>query len=393
MPFQIVVLRTDWLVFLLVAVIAVTAVYVSRREHLRAPWKRVFQSPSGMAGLTVLAVFVLIGLADCLHFQARLDGKTPDGKAVYAPEVQSVLDVALAGLRASRERTYSAPLATHLYARETVELPDGRQAREFPRLKHAGTHLDDPGGDRVSDLAHRALAGTAFGVIAILVLATLVCAGIARNRECQLDEAWSALLRGETELPWRAVLATVAVLLLLAGTMFTLGQGYHVLGTGKVGEDVLYQALKSIRTALVIGTLTTLVMLPFAVLFGIAAGYFRGWVDDVIQYVYTTLHSIPGVLLIAASVLMTQVYIDTHPQLFPTAAERADLRLLFLCIILGVTTWTGLCRLLRGETLKVRELEYIQAAHAFGVSHARIIVRHILPNVMHIVLISVVAVS
>ena len=155
-------------------------------------------------------------------------------------------------------------------------------------------------------------------------------------------------------------------------------------------QDVLYLALKSIRTALVIGTLTTLIMLPFAVLLGIAAGYLRGWVDDVIQYIYTTLNSIPGVLLIAAAVLMMQVYIDSHPEQFPTAAERADLRLLFLCIILGVTTWTGLARLLRGEALKLRELEYIQAARAFGVRDSRIITRHILPNVIHIVLISLV---
>jgi peptide/nickel transport system permease protein len=66
------------------------------------------------------------------------------------------------------------------------------------------------------------------------------------------------------------------------------------------------------------------------------------------------------------------------------------MRLLFLCMILGVTSWTGLCRLLRGETLKLREVDYIQAAHAFGVGNLTIIVRHILPNVMHIVLIAVV---
>jgi peptide/nickel transport system permease protein len=186
------------------------------------------------------------------------------------------------------------------------------------------------------------------------------------------------------------MLITLACLLVLIGTAAALAAKYHVLGTSKVGEDVLYQALKSIRTALVIGTLTTLVMLPFAILLGIAAGYFKGWVDDVIQYVYTTLNSIPAVLLIAAAVLMMQVYVDTHPQLFPSGAERADLRLLFLCAILGVTSWTSLCRLLRGETLKIRELDYIQAAQAFGVSHLRIILRHILPNVMHIVLIAVV---
>jgi peptide/nickel transport system permease protein len=131
-------------------------------------------------------------------------------------------------------------------------------------------------------------------------------------------------------------------------------------------------------------------MLPLAVLLGIVAGYFRGWVDDVIQYLYTTLNSIPGVLLIAAAVLMMQVVIDTHPQWFSTAAERADLRLLALCFILGITSWTGLCRLLRGETLKLRELEYIQAAQAFGVSELAHHRRHILPNLMHIVIIALV---
>ena len=81
------------------------------------------------------------------------------------------------------------------------------------------------------------------------------------------------------------------------------------------------------------------------------AGFFRGWIDDLIQYFYTTLNSIPAVLLIAAAVLMIQVYMDSHPELFETVSARADLRLLFLCMILGITSWTGLCRLLRGETL------------------------------------------
>ena len=103
-------------------------------------------------------------------------------------------------------------------------------------------------------------------------------------------------------------------------------------------------------------------MLPFAILMGIVAGYARGWIDDVVQYVYTTLNSIPHVLLIAAAILMPQVYMANHPDLFETTVERADIRLLFLCIILGMTSWTGLCRLLRGEALKLREAEYIQAA-------------------------------
>ena len=67
-------------------------------------------------------------------------------------------------------------------------------------------------------------------------------------------------------------------------------------------------------------------------------------------------------LLIAACVLMVQVFLDKHPELFETGAERADLQLFLLCVILGLTGWATLCRLLRGETLKLRELEYVQAA-------------------------------
>jgi peptide/nickel transport system permease protein len=186
------------------------------------------------------------------------------------------------------------------------------------------------------------------------------------------------------------VLAAVWVLFLVFLPLACLANGYHVFGTDKVGQDVFYQVLKSIRTALVIGLVTTLVMLPLAVLLGIAAGYFGGWIDDAIQYVYTVLNAIPGVLLIAAAVLMMQGVIDRHPEWFATAAERADLRLLALCTILGMTSWTSLARLLRGETLKLRELEYIQAARAFGVGSGRILLRHILPNLLHIVIIALV---
>ncbi|MCD6056203.1 MAG: ABC-type dipeptide/oligopeptide/nickel transporter, permease component [Gammaproteobacteria bacterium] len=165
---------------------------------------------------------------------------------------------------------------------------------------------------------------------------------------------------------------------------------YHILGTDKIGQDVFYVSLKSIRTGIVIGILTTLVMLPFALFLGLIAGYFQGLADDIIQYIYTTLSSIPGVLLIAASVLSMHIFIEKNPLAFPNIAERADLRLLSLCVILGITSWTTLCRLLRAEALKLREMDYVQAALSVGVRKTRIIFRHILPNVMHIIMIVIV---
>jgi len=371
---QLVFLWTDRLVYFLIAVIVLTVCYVRRREHLHAPWRRVAQSASGMVGLALLLAFVAVGLLDSLHF-----------KQPRSVEVLSVLDVVLRPLRAHAEKTYSAPLAIRSYAMETVILPGGGEQRVFPRLIYGGAQLADVERDYTGDITRRIVLGAAAGLLAWGGLVWMFAAvrGEARSE-------WRRIWRGETTVPWRAIALALLPMALFSGVMVALTGGYHVFGTDKVGQDVLYEALKSIRTALVIGTLTTLLMVPFAIVFGIAAGYFGGWIDDAIQYVYTTLNSIPAVLLIAASILMMQVFIDRHAEWFATEAERADVRLLVLCAILGVTTWTGLCRLLRGETLKLRELDYIQAAHAFGVNTLRILTRHILPNAMHIVLINVV---
>lgn len=374
MPFLPVLLWTDVLLWLLVAATASYAIYCSRRPHLAAPWKRVFASRAAMVSLVVLACYLGVGLADSLHLRRALAATEGKAAAGHAGEVVSVLDLALSHLRERNEKTYSAPLATRLHQKETVETADGRQLREFPRLRYGGAHLEDESRATV-DIVLRSLGGLAAALAAWLAIGFAVLRPLASR---------------VPGVPWRAAWVTLGVVLAVTGPVLALSQVYHVFGTDKVGQDVLLQALKSIRTSLVIGTLTTLVLLPLGVLLGIAAGYFKGWIDDVIQYVYTTLNSIPGVLLIAASVLMMQVYIDTHPELFPTAAHRADLRLLLLCVILGLTSWTGLARLLRGESLKLSELEYIQAAHAFGVSHGRILARHILPNVGHIVIIALV---
>jgi peptide/nickel transport system permease protein len=367
-PFLFFPLLTDVLLWLLIAAVAFYAWYCSRRPHLALPWKRVFRSKAAMVCAVILACFLLIGFADSLHFRPRLAGEA----ARYSPEVLSVLDAALSRLRERRERTYSAPLATRLYSKEQMQV-DGKTVRDFPRLAYGGAHLQDE-ADRPRDIAARIGLGLVCAAFAAVFLGLIV----------------KRLRRRRSQVPWSAAGATLLVILAVAFPVLFLSMQYHVLGTDKVGQDVLYQALKSVRVSLVIGTLTTLVLLPLGIALGIMAGYFRGWIDDVIQYLYTTLNSIPSVLLIAAAVLMMQVVIDRNADWFATAAQRADFRLLVLCAILGLTSWTGLARLLRGEALKLSQLEYIQAAHAFGVADARILSRHILPNVAHIVIIAMV---
>lgn len=146
----------------------------------------------------------------------------------------------------------------------------------------------------------------------------------------------------------------------------------HVLGTDRIGVDVLYQSLKSIRTGIIIGLLTTLIAVPFALLAGIVAGYFGGWIDDLIQYAYTVVNAIPTILFIAAFIVI-----------FGTGLPQ-------LCIAMGLASWTSLCRLLRAETMKLREMEFVQASKAIGSSSWFILFKHILPNVMHIVVITMV---
>jgi peptide/nickel transport system permease protein len=364
---KVVVLWSDALLFLLLALVVAGGWWSRKQDHLREAWRKVGADATAMAAATVLAAFVVVGVLDSLHYRPALPAKGDD-QVQYSNEVLSALDALLMPLKTRSEKTYSAPLATHLFAKESL---DG-EGRDFPRLKFGGVHLGSEIAAHEGDVAKRA----ALGIVAAIVLWLPLWLWTRRHRS------------GDVALG--AVAWTMLALLLSAGPTVALAGGYHVLGTDKVGQDVLYLTLKSIRTGLLIGTLTTLIMLPAAVLLGILAGYVGGWVDDVIQYLYTVLNSIPGVLLIAAAVLMMQVIIDTHPEWFATSAERADARLLALCLILGVTSWTGLARLLRGETLKLREMDYVQAARAFGVGPLSIMLRHILPNLMHIVIIALV---
>lgn len=390
MPFDYVLLTTDFLFYLLILAILGYAVYARRHEHLLAPWREVVKKPLGMAAAVILGFYVTIAVLDSIHFYPALDEPGADGEDQYATEVISLFDVLAGPLSEEQEKTYSAPFATHLYSKELMNGPGGETYRDYPRLEVGGAHLQDPQADKTADITRRSLVGLVQG----LFLWGVVCAGVlwlyARRNAQTIGHSLSLMLRGRTEVPWRVIMATLGILMILISICINLSTGYHIFGTDKVGADVFYQALKSIRTGVLIGTLTTLVMLPFALVLGIMAGYFRGWIDDVIQYLYTTLSSIPAVLLIAAAALLLEVYMAKHQAEFASLVLRADLRLLFLCLILGVTSWTGLCRLLRGEALKLREVDYVEAARAFGVSNVTILARHLLPNVMHIVMIAIV---
>ena len=385
---KFVFLWTDVAIWALLATLVLYAVFVVRTPGLARNWRRVFSDAAALASSVVLLLCLLVTLLDSVHYRRVLPAAagSPNTAVAYDVRTISLLDAAMSSQVASREASYSRPLAYLGFMKESIEV-GGKVERLPPRLVHGGAHLQNPEAQWAGDVAMRIVAGILSGLVATVILAAGLTTLLARHRK----ETWAATLRsilsGEGAIPWHVALRTVAVLAVLIGAAVALMAQYHVFGTDRTGNDVLYQALKSIRTAFVIGTLATVATLPLAVVLGIMAGYFKGWVDEAIQYLYTVLSSVPNVLLIAACVLMVQVFLDKHPELFETGVERADLKLFLLCLVLGLTGWAGLCRLLRGETLKLRELEYVQAATAFGVSHTRIMVRHIFPNVAHLMLI------
>jgi peptide/nickel transport system permease protein len=388
---KIVFLWSDVVVLLTLLLLVLYAFRIRGSTNLRATWLKVLSDRAAICSAVVLVLFFAVAVVDSLHFRRALADTATAGPAqrqAYSTRTESVLDVLLARQVEGRETSYSAPLAIRAFTKDSV-LVNGTMVRTYPRLLHGGEQLVDD-AQWLPDVARRAAAGLVIGLLTAASAAAGVAFVVARVGRVGFAEAVLRLLRNHTDLPWRAAVITVLAVCIVFGPLLALAQHYHAFGTDRTGNDVFYQALKSIRTAFVIGTLSTIATLPLAVGLGILSGYLRGWVDEVVQYLYTTLSSIPNVLLIAACVLMMQVFIDTHPDMFETGAERADVRLFLLCVILGLTGWATLCRLLRAETMKLAQLEYVQAATAFGVRPLRIMMRHIYPNVVHLIIITTV---
>lgn len=383
-----VILATDAFFFLLIAFAIIYVIRIRKHPHLAITWSKLMRNRSAMVAMVFLAFYFVVAALDSLHFRQQV-GIADNGTVIYSNQVNSVLDTVLSHLKLRVEKTYSEPLATHSYVKEALISEQGRLTRDYSRLQYGGQHLNDSNVSKQADILSTVVRGILSGSVVTLLLFLLACGYVAYRRRIGIVVVAMRILQDKTDIPWRAIFAALLLLILIISVTASLAVNYHVLGTDKIGQDILYQAIKSIRTGFLIGTLTTLIMLPFALMLGICAGYFLGWIDDLIQYIYTTLNSIPGVLLIAAMVLMLHLYMDQNPDRFGDIVTRADTRLLFLCAILGITSWTGLCRLLRAETLKVKEIDYVEAARVLGVSHLRVIWNHVTPNIMHIVFITI----
>ena len=163
------------------------------------------------------------------------------------------------------------------------------------------------------------------------------------------------------------------------------------LGTDFQGRDVLALTLRGATTALWIGLVAATLSCLLGVLLGALAGYFGGWVDDLVVWLYTTISSIPYLLL-----LLTFAYVfrnnaglkESYNASFLKTDWGLSLGLFQIVVAVGLTSWVGICRVVRGEIIKLRELEYVAAGRSLGLGTPRLLFRHILPNAFHLVLVS-----
>ena len=204
-------------------------------------------------------------------------------------------------------------------------------------------------------------------IVVFLIVGTLdlVQLPIKEGKRTVLDALTASVV---TESGYSAPLATHTLSLANPTELI----GHHLLGTDALGRDTLVRTLKGARTALLIGGLTSVIYIPIGVLLGILAGYYRRWVDDLVQYAYSTIASVPEILMLVAILMVL------------------GKGLVSMALALGLTGWVGMARMIRGETLRQVERPYVAAAQALGQSNWKIMTRHLVPNVMHLVVIKFV---
>jgi len=154
----------------------------------------------------------------------------------------------------------------------------------------------------------------------------------------------------------------------------------HLLGTDEFGRSVLQKTLLGASTSMTVGFFANIIAVPLGMALGAIAGYYGRRVDELIVWLYTTMASVPGFVLLLAlkfAFMGKTAFTGTRLQLDLDGTPG-------IIIALAVMSWIGTCRLVRAETMKLKELDYVVAARATGRGNLAILFRHIVPNVLHI---------
>lgn len=190
----------------------------------------------------------------------------------------------------------------------------------------------------------------------------------------------------------QAVEDALATLETKVATLFPRPEGWDgfvyrvrlIAGTDRQGRSIAFRAIYSIKTAVQIGMITALFSVIIGALLGGAAGFFGGMVDHAVVWLYSTLSSIPYIIWL---VVIAFVFREST-QTMPFSDKPIGQTLIPVYLAFGVTLWVGTCRVIRGEAMKIKGLDYIQSAISIGASPVRILVKHVLPNVMYLMFIN-----
>lgn len=347
---------SDW-IYLSFCILSLYWIFRSSQVYSNQKvWNKILQQETAVISASIFIFFLMASVLDSIH----IDNGYP----------MTLLDSLFYPLNVMMEYSYSEPCHVNGFL-PTMLSQNKNLTQVYPHLQYVPQSL------KTNAQLKAWILKTIFSLSAfywgfILVIRVLFL------------RHWKA-----SHQSFKIALVTMVIMIWFIILLYVLSRTIHIFGTGQIGQDIFYQAVKSIRTGLFISSMTTLIIIPFALALGLSAGYFGGWVDDLIQFIYTVISSIPSVLLIGASLLSWQLF---QEKFYPdwSATKQADIRLVVICLLLGLTNWASLCRYIRAEVFKLREMNYVKTAKLLGSSSAFILRQHLLPNVMHLVIITVI---
>ena len=216
----------------------------------------------------------------------------------------------------------------------------------------------------------------------------------SRAGKSLLSDAFRRLRRDRAAVICFVVICIYAAIAIVAPFVFADWESSHdyentnaapslaqPLGTDALGRSVLQKTMLGVHVSMTVAVVCNLIAVPAGMILGAIAGYYGGRIDDVIVWLYTTMLAVPGIIRLIA---IKFAFADKI--LFEDTFIEMDLGegISGMYIVLAISSWIGTCRLVRAETMKLRELDYVLAARAAGRRSFPIVIRHIIPNVFHI---------